>query len=180
MIAVMSGELSAQLSRLPHHVRHVDTGRRLFRQGDAVRNLHLVTAGEVHLVRHNRDGLALTLQRARPGALLAEASLHADAYHCDGIAAAASEVIAIAKQDLLAALARDPDLAAALQAHLAREVQRARQRAEILSLRTVAERLDAWLAANDGTFPPKGDWKLIAAETGISPEALYRELAKRR
>ncbi len=180
MIAVMSDALSALLARLPHRIRRLEVGSRLFRQGDAVRDLHLVTAGEVHLVRHNRDGRALTLQRARAGALLAEASLHADAYHCDGIAAAASEVIAIAKPDLLAALARDTALAAALQAHLAREVQRARQRSEILSLRTVAERLDAWLAANDGTLPPKGDWKLVAAETGISAEALYRELAKRR
>lgn len=180
MIAVMSDTLSAHLARLQHRVRRLEEGKLLFRQGDTVRDLHLVTTGEVHLVRNNRDGLALTLQRACAGALLAEASLHAAAYHCDAIAAEASEVLAIAKPDMLAALARDPGLAAALQAHLAREVQRARQRAEILSLRTVAERLDAWLAANDGTLPPKGDWKLVAAETGISREALYRELAKRR
>ena len=48
-----------------------------------------------------------------------------------------------------------------------------------LSLRTVAERLDAWIAAS-GRYPAKGEWKTVAAEIGNSPEALYRELAKRR
>jgi hypothetical protein len=29
-------------------------------------------------------------------------------------------------------------------------------------------------------FPEKGDWKLVASQIGVSPEALYREIAKRR
>lgn len=63
--------------------------------------------------------------------------------------------------------------------HLSREVRNARQRAEILSLRTVADRLDAWLAEN-GDMPEKGLWKNVAEEIGASPEALYREIARRR
>lgn len=50
----------------------------------------------------------------------------------------------------------------------------------MLSLKTVAERLDAWTAANQGAPPIKGEWKTVAVEMGVSPEALYRELAKRR
>ncbi len=53
-------------------------------------------------------------------------------------------------------------------------------RAEILSLRTVAARLDAWTAANHDRLPEKGAWKTLAAELATSPEALYRELARRR
>jgi len=40
--------------------------------------------------------------------------------------------------------------------------------------------LDAWIAGNGGDFPPRGEWKLIAGQIGVSPEALYREIAKRR
>lgn len=60
------------------------------------------------------------------------------------------------------------------------ELQNARLHAEILSLKTVAQRLDAWMTWKDGVFPRKGEWKTIASQLGVSPEALYREIAKRR
>ena len=71
------------------------------------------------------------------------------------------------------------DFARAWVTHLAGEVRDARLRAEILTLKTVAERLDAWLA-DSGRLPEKGGWKAIAREIGTSPEALYREIARRR
>jgi len=113
-------------------------------------------------------------------AILAEASVFAERYHCDAVAVLPTRTRAIAKSVLAAALARDPNLARAWAEHLAREVQAARLRAEILSLRTVAERLDAWVAMNARQFPSKGRWKTVAAEIATSPEALYREIAKRR
>jgi hypothetical protein len=58
--------------------------------------------------------------------------------------------------------------------------QGARLRSEVLSLRTVAERLAAWTAWNGGKIPKKGEWKLVANQIGVSPEALSRELAKNR
>ena len=73
----------------------------------------------------------------------------------------------------------DPAFAAAWASHLAGEVRDARLRAEILALKTVAVRLSAWIAAR-GKFPPKGTWKTVAQEIGISSEALYREIAQRR
>lgn len=63
---------------------------------------------------------------------------------------------------------------------LGRELQSARLQAEILSLRTVAQRLDAWMAWKEGVFPGKGEWKSLASQLGVSPEALYREIARRR
>jgi CRP/FNR family transcriptional regulator, dissimilatory nitrate respiration regulator len=98
---------------------------------------------------------------------------------CDAVAVAPTVTRSVRKSAVRARLARNRAFAEAWLAHLAREVQAARTRAEILSLRTVAERLDAWVAAR-GTFPAKGEWKTLAAEIGTSPEALYRELAKRR
>jgi hypothetical protein len=44
----------------------------------------------------------------------------------------------------------------------------------------VAARLDAWIASNDGNVLGKREWKIVASQIGVSPEALYRELAKRR
>jgi hypothetical protein len=49
-----------------------------------------------------------------------------------------------------------------------------------VSLKTVAERLDAWLALHDDGLPPKGQRLRVASEIGVTPEALYRELARRR
>jgi len=47
-------------------------------------------------------------------------------------------------------------------------------------MKKVSERLDAWRDWRDGDFPAKGKWKELAAEIGVSPEALYRELSKRK
>jgi CRP-like cAMP-binding protein len=79
-----------------------------------------------------------------------------------------------------AAIESDPDLASALIRHLAGEVHRTRTRAEILSLKSVPARLDAWMAFNGGTLPRKGRWHQAASEIGVTPEAFYRELARRR
>jgi CRP/FNR family transcriptional regulator, dissimilatory nitrate respiration regulator len=48
----------------------------------------------------------------------------------------------------------------------------------VRSLKTVAARVDAWMSLNDRPLPPKG--RQVAAEIGVTPEALYRELADRR
>lgn len=180
MIEIMAGSLDDLLRRLPATDRRFATGDHVFRQGAKVLALHRIVAGSVHLARHQPNGGTLVLQRAGPASILAEASMFSDRYHCDAIAVSATCTRAITKPVLRAALARDPDLAEAWAAYLAREVQATRMRVEILSLRTVAERLDAWLAATGERLPTKGEWRSLAAEIGVSPEALYREFARRR
>jgi len=180
MITVMSSPIIRALLALPHENRHFEQGTLLFAQGDAVRALFLLETGNVRLVRHLIDGFALTLHRAGTGAVLAEASLFSENYHCDAIAEQDTTVICIAKLAVRAAMRRDPDLMQNWAQFLTREVQSTRFRAEILALRTVAERLDAWLALRDWAMPGKGEWKTVATEIGVSAEALYRELARRR
>lgn len=85
----------------------------------------------------------------------------------------------MSRADLRRRIAESPQLSEAWAGHLASEVQRARLHAEILSLKTVADRLDAWIAWN-GAPPVKGRGAFVAMEIGITPEALYREMAKRR
>lgn len=179
MIAIMSDRLSDRL-RAAGVERRFGAGAFLFHRGDTVALLYLVLEGEIHLLRHQEDGATLVQQRAGAGALLAEASLFAERYHCDAVAVTETATLAVPKQTLQRMLADEPALAQAFAAHLAGEVQAARLRAEILSLRTVAARLDAYLSAGGDRLPDKGRWKTLAAELGTTPEALYRELARRR
>jgi CRP-like cAMP-binding protein len=72
-----------------------------------------------------------------------------------------------------------PDLADTWAKNLAQAVQAARLRAEIRSLPRVADRLGAWLAEGN-RLPDKGRWQEVAAELGVTREALYRELSRRR
>lgn len=168
------------LKRLEPVEHRYDAGEHLFLQGDQVAVLHLVVDGFARLVRHQADGSMLVLQRAGPGTILAEASVFSDRYHCDAIASAPVRSLAVRKSAIRARIACDADFAMVFVAHLAREVQVSRLRAEILSLRTVAARLDAWIAAHEGRAPARGEWKGVAGEIGTSAEALYREIARRR
>jgi CRP-like cAMP-binding protein len=180
MIAIMSKFLFERFLELAEREQSLPAASILFRMDDPVMSLFLVTAGELRLVRALPGGFQLTLQRAGSASILAEASLFADRYHCDALAAEKSSVRAVAITKARAALEGDPALSFALLRHLAGEVHRTRTRAEILSLKSVAARVDAWMACNGGLLPSKGRWHRLASEIGVTPEAIYRELARRR
>ncbi len=175
MIAIMS---ASPFQGLPIARRSLAPGQVLFARAAPVVAVHRVVDGLVELVRHGADGSVLVLQRAGPGALLAEASLFSATYHCDAVARRESIVESVRVADLKARFG-DAAFAEAWMARLSHEVQATRLRAEILSLRTVAERLSAWLDVN-GPPPAETRWVDVAAEIAVSPEALYRELARRR
>ncbi len=168
------------LTGLRARQQHFEGGQHLFHRGDPVTELHFVLVGSIHLVRHQGDGSALVLQRAGAGSILAEASLYSSTYHCDAVAFGAAATRVYAKASLKKLLVKSSEFSNVWASYLAQELQRSRLRSEILSLRTVSERLDAWIVWNGGSFPEKGEWKLVANQIGISPEALYREIAKRR
>lgn len=176
MIAIMS-PLIQRLLALADRELELAPGQTLFRTGDAVRHVHVVLEGSVRLVRHQASGSAVVLQRAQAGQWLAEASLFATRYHCDAVSDDGARLARIDKPRLAQAQREDGRWAMELAAHLAGEVQRARARAELLALRTVRERLDAWRALH-GELPARGRWIALAQEIGVTPEALYRELAR--
>jgi CRP-like cAMP-binding protein len=169
------------IAQLFENARRVELAARteLFAAGQPVRNVHLVLQGRIHLVRHTPRGSVLILQNAGAGAVLAEASAYSAVYHCDAIAAESAAIAVLTKAVFRAALAADPALAEAWGARLARGVQAARVRAEIRALPTVAERMDAWLGEGNA-LPAKGRLQDVAAELGVTREAFYRELARRR
>lgn len=180
MIAIMSVELIMTLQASGGLERSFGGGAYLFHRGDPVRSLFLILEGTIDLLRRQESGNALTVQRAGAGNILAEASIFSDTYHCDGVVAEASRVLSVSKGEFRQRLRDDPGLAELWTAYLARQVQQARFRCEVLALRTVAERLDMWLAWQDRALPPRGEWSAVAREINVSSEALYRELAKRR
>lgn len=154
-------------------------GEAVFLTGQPAPMIFMLRAGRVQLQRYTTHGARLILQNAGPKTVLAEASAFSETYHCDAIATEPATLAALPKPVFITALRDDPNLALAWSAMLARSVQAARVRAEIRSLPKVAERLDAWLDEGHA-LPEKGRWQDVAAELGVTREALYRELARRR
>ena len=180
MIPIMSKEMLERFEHLPLERVALAAGDTVFRRDDAVEWLHFVERGLVHLLRFKADGSVTVLQRAEAGYFLAEASIFSPAYHCDAGAVTDAELVRAPKAAVLAALKTDPEFAANWAQYLSHEVQRTRSRAELLSLRKLSDRLDAWLELRNGGLPEKGQWISVAREIGVSPEALYRHLAARR
>jgi len=179
MIGIMSSELITNLRILGKRTRNLGAGEFLFRRDDPVGSLFIVEVGEVHLVRFQADGGQLVLQRATIDQVVAEASVFSSVYHCDALAISPSRILEIERGRFRSELLANDFLADAWNRYLAREVQATRLRAEILSLKTVASRLDAWLSLHSGQLPEKGEWKILATQIGVTPEALYREIARR-
>ena len=179
MIGIMSVDCFDRLAALGGAERPLARGERLFARGDPVRRLHLVVAGELRLHRDTAEGTPIVIERVGPGRVLAEASVDAARYHCDASAALDSRVRSVPIARARRAL-EEPALLRAWSAMLAGELQAMRSRAALLRLRGVAARLDAWLALNESGLPPKGAMRGLADELGVTPEALYRELARRR
>ena len=180
MTGIMSEKFVEQLIAMADRRRMLSQGTYLFHQEDPISSVFVVEEGLVELIRHQRDGATIVLQRGASRTVLAEASMYSENYHCDAIVALPSSVIELPKATFLNRLQEDETFSNLWAAHLAGEVQSARYRSEILSRKTVAERLDGWLVWQGIKLPSKGQWKNIAIQIGVSPEALYRELAKRR
>ena len=122
----------------------------------------------------------IEFERVTPRTILAEASAYSDAYQCDAVGRSALVLQQLPKPAFLKLLRSDDAFSRLWSAHLASEVRAARCRIDILSRRTVAARLDGWLAWHGGDALVEGPWKSVAEQIGVSAEALYREIVKRR
>ncbi len=151
----------------------------LFFRGDIVESLFVLQTGQIALTRHMEDGKSLVLFRAVGPCILAEASVYSKVYHCDAVALSNCELRKVPKGDFISLLDSNPAMASSWSAHLAQLLQTARQHSEIMRLKKVCDRVDAWITLNGGELPAKGQWKVLAAQLGVSVEALYRELATR-
>ena len=157
-------------------------GELLFRQSDPATAIYKVEGGRIRLIRRTVDDHLVVLHTAHSGEFLAEASLFSEAYHCDAVALVASHVRSYSKVNLLAEFRTDPGLAEAFMASLARQVQDLRARLELRNVRSARERLLQYLrlrlGPNGRTVSVEGQYQDIAAEIGLTREALYRALAR--
>lgn len=161
--------------------RKLESGEALFRRGEKVASLFEVIEGQVRLSRVDRSGHEVLLYAAGAGDTLAEASLFSAVYHCDAVASTVATVRAFPKAAVLAAFDKDPKAAQAFTAMLARQIMNLRTRVEQRNIRSARERVRHWLRVNAGddgrTVAIAGTLKDVAAELGLTHEALYRTLA---
>jgi len=154
-------------------------GDLLFKHGNKPTHMLFVTRGEVALQRLGRQGESVVLQRARHG-FVGEASLESARYHCDAVVTISGEVVAIPIEPIKQALASDSGFGSRWIAMLNQEVKRLRAQCERLSLRGVKERLLHLIATDgkEGRLPLGSGLKSMAAELGVTHEALYRAVAE--
>jgi CRP-like cAMP-binding protein len=161
--------------------RALTAGQALFRLGDATAGFYEVVNGPLRLARVDADGRQIVLHVAGPGQTIAEASLFSPAYQCDAIATTDALVRLYPKAAVLGEFQRNPQAALAFLAMLAHQVMDLRTRLEQRNIRSARERILHYLALNaeaDGrTVLLRGTVKDLAAELGLSHEALYRALS---
>ena len=160
-------------------VRVLAPGELLFRQGDWAAAIYKVESGRLRLIRRTIDDHLVILHTARQGEFFAEASLFAEAYHCDAVATVQSRVRVYPKAMVMDALRNDPALAEAFMARLAHQLQELRARMELRNIRSARERVLQYLRlrVHNRSIAVEGQLQDIAAEIGITREALYRTLA---
>lgn len=157
-------------------------GEILFHKDDAAVGIYEIEHGQVRLSRLDQTGREIVLHVAGAGDLIAEASLFSKVYHCDAVAVTDARARLYPKAALLAEFRRNPEAAEAFASRLAHELMALRTRLELRNIRSARERVQNYLALNagadGGTIELQGTVKDLAAELGLTHEALYRTLLK--
>ena len=162
--------------------RRLNAGQTLFRLNSRAAGLYEVVSGKIRLVRLSPGGSEAVLFVATAGDTLAEASLFSATYHCDAVASTKATVRLYPKAAILAEFQRDPKVAQAFMAMLARQIIGLRTRLQRRNLRSARDRVRHYLALNVGpdgrTVTIATTFKDLANNIGLTHEALYRTLSK--
>lgn len=174
------GAFSALLAELARP-RDLSRGEVVFQLGAPARHVYFLQRGRVLLKRYGPGGEEVVIHAAVAGEFFAEASLHSARYHCTAIAAEPGQVEAIESAALRQRIRADPACAMQWVETVSRQLRRLRARVERLSLRSAAERVDHLLLTEGQGVPPVytpgGTLRQLAAELGLTHEALYRTLS---
>ena len=152
----------------------------LFRQGDQVQAIYFIEDGRLRLDRRTFDGRSLVFGTSSAGEFFVEAALFAEIFHCDAVATERSRVRVYPKAAVLKALNTDPSAALPFLRLMAHQVIEARQRLELMKIRSAKDRLMLYLdlhAGAGGSVGLKSELQDIASELGLTREAFYRTLA---
>jgi len=202
---VLTGEFEATLRRVPLFAglprellaelvglagkRTVARGELLFAEGDPAGFLPVLLSGQVKLFRLDPEGRERLLHLVRGPASFGEAAAFGPGvFPANAEAVSAGELLALPRRDLIDLLRRRPEVALALIASMAAWLRRLVDLVEGLSLRTVEERVAAYLWSafvrsrqplQPGTSVRLNEPKyLIAAVCGTVPEVLSRTFRK--
>jgi CRP-like cAMP-binding protein len=158
---------------------HAPAGTPLFRSGEKPSKIFYVREGEALMQRMTSSGTAVVLQRATKS-FLAEASLTSARYHCDGVCRTDCELLAFPVRAIRDAIDHNAETRWAWIGMLATQSRQQRTRIERLMLKTVRERLHHLILTEgspEGAYTLPGTRMELAAELGVTHEALYRSLA---
>jgi CRP-like cAMP-binding protein len=151
----------------------------LFRQGDKVKGIYFIEEGRLRLDRRTFDGRSLVFGTSSAGEFFVEAALFAENFHCDAVATEPSRVRIYPKAAVLKALNTDPSSALPFLRLVAHQVIEARQRLELMKIRSAKDRVMLYLdlhAKREGSVRLKSELQHIASELGLTREAFYRTL----
>jgi len=157
-------------------------GETLFQQGDAIKNIYVVCQGKLKLARCSVDGNPVTLQLAKSGDILAEASLFHQYYHCMAqVESQSAEVRCFDRNNLMASLGESPDVSMSLLQLFAQQIRKQRSLLELRNIRAAKERIYTYLLleadANQQVRLPLS-LKDTAHQLGLAHETFYRELKR--
>ena len=161
-------------------LRRMAEGEAVFQQGQRAHAIYQVISGEVHLLRHGRDGRQVLLHRATDGDFFAEASLNSTHYHCTAMCIRPTELRMLSADRLRALLQEDAAFAFAWISRLSSELRRQRASVERLSLKTASDRLCHYLMTEGdppGEYQLTGTLTQLADVLGLTRESLYRTMA---
>ena len=162
--------------------RKLAAGQMLFNQGEAAIGLYEVVSGQVKQVRTDPEGRDVVVGIAGPGEMIAEGSLFSQTHDCAATALTNAIVRLYRKGSLLAELERNPRVAVAFMAMLVGQILNLRVRLERRSIHSARDRVRHYLAAHVGgkerTVALPSTLKDLAAELGLTHEALYRTLSE--
>ena len=162
--------------------RRLAAGQMLFDQGDAAVGVYEVVSGQVRQARVDLEGRDVVVGIAGPGEMIAEASLFLRTHDCAATAVGSTVVRLYRKASLLAELERNPQAALAFMATLVGQILSLRIRLERRSIHSARDRIRHYLTTNvagkERTVALPSTLKDLAAELGLTHEALYRRLSE--
>jgi CRP/FNR family transcriptional regulator, dissimilatory nitrate respiration regulator len=161
--------------------RKLAAGQMLYGQGDPAIGLYEVVSGRVRQLRVDAEGRDVVVGIACAGDMIAEGALFSPIHDCAATAVTKAVVRLYRKARLLAEFERNPDASLAFMAMLFGQILNLRVRLERRSIQSARDRVLHYLSANAGgkeqAVALPSTVKDLAAELGLTHEALYRTLS---
>ncbi len=180
--------LPGQLARVGAFVRieHLDDGQERFTEGDPCTGFFVVLDGQVRLHKAAPDGRDATLSLVRPGFSFAEAALFSGGLFPASAEAVGATVLAhFPREPFLRLLREDQELCFKVLESLASWHHKLTHQVQQLSAEDSGGRLRRWIQdqardSPDGLVRLRVPKKVLAAQLGMAPETLSRQLRSLR